>query len=84
MKRSFSFYAITILILAILLSSCLVPEGPDGDPTATAQPIFPPTLSETQDPLQPQNPTPTPQTSTTRIPFGSPNWNICRKTPKCW
>lgn len=60
MKRSFSFYAITILILAILLSSCLVPEGPDGDPTATAQPIFPPTLSETQDPLQPINPTPTP------------------------
>lgn len=60
MKRSFSFYAITILILAILLNSCLVPEGPDGDPTATAQPIFPPTLSETQDPLQPINPTPTP------------------------
>ena len=60
MKRSFSFYTITFLILAILLGSCLVPEGPDGDPTATAQPIFPPTLSETQDPLLPLNPTPTP------------------------
>lgn len=61
MKRSIRFYtSICLLIVTMLLSSCLVREGGNGDPTATAEPIFPPTLSLTQNPLQPLNPTATP------------------------
>jgi len=60
MKHPFRFHLpACLVILALLLSSCLTPEGPGGDPTATAQPIFPATAVTTQDPLQPLNPTPT-------------------------
>lgn len=59
MKKHASSCLIVLLLLALLLSAC-TEVSRSGDPTATPESFFPPTVEVTGSPLLPINPTPTP------------------------
>jgi hypothetical protein len=58
-KKHASSCLIVLLLLALLLSAC-TEVSRSGDPTATPESFFPPTVEVTGSPLLPINPTPTP------------------------
>ena len=58
-KKHASSCLIVLLLLAMLLSAC-TEVSRSGDPTATPESFFPPTVEVTGSPLLPINPTPTP------------------------
>ena len=59
MRKHASSCLIVLLLLALLLSAC-TEVSRSGDPTATPESFFPPTVEVTGSPLLPINPTPTP------------------------
>lgn len=59
MRKYASSCLIVLLLLALLLSAC-TEVSRSGDPTATPESFFPPTVEVTGSPLLPINPTPTP------------------------
>jgi hypothetical protein len=59
MRKHASSCLIVLLLLAMLLSAC-TEVSRSGDPTATPESFFPPTVEVTGSPLLPINPTPTP------------------------
>ena len=59
MRKHASSCLILLLLLALLLSAC-TEVSRSGDPTATPESFFPPTVEVTGSPLLPINPTPTP------------------------
>ena len=59
MNKHASSCLIVMLLLALLLSAC-TEVSRSGDPTATPESFFPPTVEVTGSPLLPINPTPTP------------------------
>lgn len=59
MRKYASSCLIVLLLLAMLLSAC-TEVSRSGDPTATPESFFPPTVEVTGSPLLPINPTPTP------------------------
>jgi len=59
MNKHASSCLIVLLLLALLLSAC-TEVSRSGDPTATPESFFPPTVEVTGSPLLPINPTPTP------------------------
>lgn len=59
MRKHASPCLIVLLLLALLLSAC-TEVSRSGDPTATPESFFPPTVEVTGSPLLPINPTPTP------------------------
>lgn len=59
MRKHAASCLIVLLLLALLLSAC-TEVSRSGDPTATPESFFPPTVEVTGSPLLPINPTPTP------------------------